>query len=406
MPKKDLWSFLNKLYETYFPEHSRKLRDMFIREKKLVPVKFKGFDEETTGLCHKVVNKNSSSGSPSLHNVLIARHPEKKVLTMWCGDSSVAKSDRESESKCEFWRKFGINGEEAGYACKHIIFVVQEMDNRERKRIEEMLGVTTTFTPNGDGLSLALRFGKNVFLYGPTGSGKTHKVREMLKGHASAEVRKIHITDGLEDVDLLQKLLPEPEGKGWRRLEGELRIAFNAARERKVIVVLEELTRSSRSLRNLLIKAMDKEDVNYTLHDITTGERITVPAENLMFIATANLAYSDTSELDPALARRFPICVFHDYDPSQEKRLLDERLDKKSVAKLCAVAKAMREQYRQGRLPYPLDTGSLLEWADLIASGVDVLEAAEVTWLYRVVERDNLGYPEAGQISAIMDLLR
>jgi len=405
MPK-DLWSFVDKLYEQYAPEHGKKLRDMFIREKKLVSVKFKGFDEESTALCYKVVNKNSSSGSPSLHNVLIARHPGKKVLTMWCGDSSVAKSDKEAESKCEFWRKFGTNGEEAGYACKHIVFVLQETDNRDRKEIEEMLGVTNTFTPRGDGLSLALKLGKNVFLYGPTGSGKTHKVREVLKDCASMEVCKIHITDGLEDVDLLQKLLPEPEGKGWRRLEGELRTAFNAAQERKVVVVLEELTRSSRSLRNLLIKAMDKEDGTYTLHDITTGERITVPAENLMFIATANLAYSDTSELDPALVRRFPICVFQDYEPMKEKKLLDARLDKKAVAKVCSATKAIREQYRQGRLPYPLDTGSLLEWADLIASGIDIVEAAEVTWLYRVVERDNLGYPEAGQISAIMDLLK
>jgi len=401
----NLWSSVDKLYEQYSPEHGKKLHDMFIREKKLVSVKFKGFDDENSALCFKVVNKKSSSGSPSLHNVLIARHPVKKVLTMWCGDSSVAKNDKEVESKCEFWRKFGVNGEEAGYACKHIVFVMQEMDDRERKNIEEMLGVTATFTPRGDGLSLALKLGKNVFLYGPTGSGKTHKVREILKECAS-EICKIHITDGLEDVDLLQKLLPETEGRGWRRLEGELRTAFNAARERKVVVVLEELTRSSRSLRNLLIKAMDKEDGTYTLHDITTGERVTVPAKNLMFIATANLAYSDTSELDPSLARRFPICLFQDYELEKEKKLLDARLDKKSAVKLCAVAKAVREQYRQGRLPYPLDTGSLLEWADLIASGIDIVEAAEVTWLYRVVERDNLGYPEVGQISAIMDLLR
>ena len=404
---RNLWSFLDRLYEQYYPAHVKKIKDMYVREQKLVSVKFeKGSDEETDALCFKVVNKDTSSGSPRLHNVCIARHPEKKVLTMWCGDTHVVKSDKEIESKCEYWGKWGKNGEDAGYACKHIVYVLEETDDRNRKAIEEMLGVTATVAPPGDGLSLALKLGKNALLYGPTGSRKTYKVRQMLKGLQGTEVFKLHLTDGLEDVDLLQKLLPEPEGKGWKRVEGELRVAFNTAREKKVVVVLEELTRSARSTRNLLIKAMDKEDNQYTLHDITTGERVTVPAENLVFIGTANLSYADTSELDPALARRFPICVFQDYDPAAEKKILEEILQKKEAAKLLAVAKAMREQYRQGRLPSPLDTGSLIEWAEVIKSGVDIVEAAQLTWLYRVVERDGLGYPEEGQLSAILELIK
>ena len=403
----DLWSMLDKLYEKYEPAHQSKLTPLYIRDEKLVSVTIE--KQETTAMCFKVVNKQPSSGSgATLHNVVLAKHPTTKVFSMWCGDSTVVKEDGETENRCEYWGKFKNleKAGETGYACKHIIYVTRDInrDRHRKKAIEEMLGVNTSFTLSGDALSLGLQLGKNVFIYGPTGSGKTHRVRELLKACTDAEIQKINISDGIEDVDLLQKLLPD--GQGWKRLEGELRTAFNIAKERKVIVVLEELLRSSRSLRNLLIKAMDKEDDSYTLHDITTAERITVPASNLNFIATANLNYDDTSKLDPALARRFQICVFQDYAVDAEKELLKKKVGGKLATKLCAIAKEVRARHREELLAAPLDTGSLLEWADLIDKGVNLVDAAGMSWLYRVVTKDNLGYPEQGEMSVIMGLLK
>jgi hypothetical protein len=402
----DLWQFVDGLYARHAAEHERKLGSLYVREQKLVNVTFKGEPAEQPALCFKVVNKSASSGGPSLHNVLISLHPKKKVFTVWCGDTSVAKEDKERESPCEFWRKFGQAGEDTGYACKHIVYMVQQTKGSGRKQVEEMLGQDLPMGRGGEGVGIALKLGKSALVYGPTGSGKTHLVRECLAEHPGLHVCRIHVTDGLEDVDLLQKLLPDPETKGWRRVQGELRTAFDLARDRKVAVVLEELTRSSRSLRNLLIKAMDREAGHYTLHDITTSERITVSADNMLFLATANLGYSDTSALDPALARRFPICVFMDYDSAKERTIIEGLVDRNTAVKVCKVARALREQFRQGRLPYPLDTGSVIEWADVIAKGFDVIKAAELTWLYRVVERDPMGYPEEGQLSAILDILR
>jgi hypothetical protein len=95
-----------------------------------------------------------------------------------------------------------------------------------------------------------------------------------------------------------------------------------------------------------------------------------------------------------------------DYDCAKERTIIEGLVDKTTAVKVCKVARALREQFRQGRLPYPLDTGSVIEWADVIAKGFDVIKAAELTWLYRVVERDPMGYPEEGQLSAILDILR
>ena len=402
----DLWQFVDGLYARHTPEHSAKLGSLYVRDHKLVDVTFKGEPAEQPAICYKVVNKASSSGGPSLHNVLISLHPKKKVFTVWCGDTSVAKQDKEVESPCEFWRKFGKAGEDTGYACKHVVYVLKQLRAGERRQVEEMLGQALHSSRGGEGVGIALKLGKSALVYGPTGSGKTHLVRECLREHPDLHVCRIHVTDGIEDVDLLQKLLPDPETKSWRRVPGELRTAFDLAGERRVAVVLEELTRSSRSLRNLLIKAMDREAGRYTLHDITTSERISVPAENMVFLATANLGYSDTSALDPALARRFPLCVFMDYDAAKERTIIEGIVDRNTAIKVCNVARAVREQFRQGRLPYPLDTGSVIEWADVISRGFDAIRAAELTWLYRVVEKDAMGYPEEGQLSAILDILR
>lgn len=401
---KNHWDDVERLYGIHYPAHRGKIADMYVREIKDVAVTFKGMKTESPAVAFKVVNKKPSSRGPSLHNVVIGRHPSTGLFTMWCGDSSIVKADGEREDRCEFWKKRAQLDPE-GYACKHIIYAYENLDSAKKSEIEEKLAESWESSDNNERLARGLKMWKNTFLFGPTGSGKTHEMRRLLQEHPEYEIVKIHISDGLEDVDLLQKLLPDPEKGGWLRSKGELRIAFDMAQEKKTIVQIEELTRSTRSLRNLLIKALDREDGIYTLHDITTGERVAVKAENILFMATANLGYADTSEIDPALARRFPIFIFHDYNIQKEREVLQERVGPDVAVRLCKIAKEIRAQYRTGRLNCPLDTGSLIEWADAIANGVGIFEAASLTWLYRVVERDNMGYPESGQLSAIADLL-
>ena len=360
-----------------------------------------GEENQTKALLFRVRDRNNGN----YHNVVIAPSPKDRKLRIWCGDGYVQRLGYD-EGYCWFWR----NHAKGEPHCKHTAYILNWIkgDSSRQKWIEEtLLGTGTTTTAGIQGrLKLALKKAKSILLYGPTGSGKTTMVLEAIK-EEELPLYQINITNGLEDVDLLQKLIPDPESGKWQRIEGELVKAFRHAKEEKVAILLEEVSRSSKSLRNLLIKAMDKKDGKYVLHDFTAGEYIEVPAQNIVWIATANLgsSYGDTSELDPALMRRFSLTVFVDYDTQKELSILKEIVDEETAKKMVEFAEKIRENYLAGRLPYPLDTGTLVEWAEMTAETEDPIEAAEMVFLYRIVERDSFGYPEKGQIEVIVEEL-
>lgn len=408
----DLWHFIDSVYSRYADDHRGKTDHMRLREKKLVSVKFRDVESESDAVCFKIINSNPSTlGSATLHNVVIGKKPGESFFRMWCGDTKIAKEDGEKEDRCNFWQNHNKNGESISYACKHMVHVLDNIGERGRREVEQMLSPFSQPSFPHDNLGFIMDLWEPAFIYGPTGSGKSHEVRRMVKKYTEANpdvhVSKIRITDALEDVDALQKILPatNEDGSGTlKRIVGEMRKVFDIARNQKSILILEELTRSSRPFRNLLIHALDQNDGDYELHDITTGETIQVPVENLLYIATANLAYSDTSALDPALARRFTFNIFYDYDTGKEAKLLRERVDKKTADKMQRITKTVRDQYRNGILPCPLDTGSLIKWADIVKKGLDLKDAAFKTWVFRVVDKDSLGYPEQGQLDGIVKL--
>jgi hypothetical protein len=45
-------------------------------------------------------------------------------------------------------------------------------------------------------------------------------------------------------------------------------------------------------------------------------------------------------------------------------------------------------------------------WAAKVAKGQSLLEAAETTWLYRIVDRDDKGYPDESQVSTIKKVVK
>ncbi len=358
-------------------------------------------ESQTKALLFRVRNKDRDT----YHNVVIGVSPKDGKFRIWCGDG-YCQSLGYDEDHCWFWR----NHAKGEPHCKHVAYVLNWIkgDSSRQKWVEDtLLGRNTVGGTGIQGkLRLAIKKAKSILLYGPTGSGKTHTVLEVVK-EESLPPYQINITNGLEDIDLLQKLIPDPENGKWQRIEGELVKAFRHAQKEKVAILLEEVSRSSKSLRNLLIKAMDKKDNAYTLHDFTSGEYITVPAENIVWIATANLgsSYGDTSELDPALMRRFSLTVFVDYDTKKELEILKRIVGEATAKAMVDFARKIRDNYLAGRLPYPMDTGTLVEWAEMTAETGDPIESAEMVFLYRIVERDSFGYPEKGQLEVIREEL-
>ena len=381
------------------------------------------------------VVKNNGKGST--HVVFGSINPFDGALTFWCASetdpmlresfASFAKSD-----PCHFWR---------GKSCKHVGCVVTEILGNSilAKELEKHLYNLGPAIIGSKAAGNVLEFLRSALFYGPTGSGKTHSVvmqhvADLKDKGLVTDSFLVACSDGMEDLDLLSKTIPlAPEARlsifrdlsrsnsdlepsviasmigDWGRTDGPLRKAFLRAKNgEKIAIVLDEVSRAGVSARNLVLKAMDPVLGEYVLDDFTTGEQIHVPIDNLKWIATCNLgsAYSQASQLDEAFLDRFDMVSFVDYNPAIEERIMKEAgLAEDIIGKIQNVVKVLRHAYLQGNLPSPFSTRLLKVWIAGITRGFGPIEYAE-TWINRIVEKDERGYPDAGHIETIQAILK
>ena len=346
------------------------------------------------------------------HNVVLTLKDNQWY--MWCGDKEIQKMGYE-ESYCVSWRNKSTK-------CKHCKQVAYNLLNRipDTDKIEEELlkanGITPDDTPKTKTVSkdvLRIGFEKKLptLLYGRTGAGKSHSIFQLIKQLKEEgedfEVFQINMSSGVEDIDLIAKILPNPKEKSWITLDGELKKAFLTAKEKPVIVFIEELTRASKSARNLLLKAIDPVSGYYTLFDFVKGETISVPTDRIWFVATANLNYSDTDDIDPALLRRFVLTKYVDYDTQAEKEMLIQILnDEELVENTLKMAQAIRRLYERGEIAQPIDTSSLKVFAELYKEIKDPELVAEMTFLFRIVDVDATSAPSKEQIETLREVIK
>ena len=276
----------------------------------------------------------------------------------------------------------------------------------------------------------ALRRGRNVFAFGPTGTGKTACIAEAL-GVLGVGVEEVKGAEGMLDLDLVGAFVPVGSGHAWA--DGPLARAFRrAAGGETVVVWIDEATRIPTRQLNVLLGAMNPESaselaargistgnasVYYTLEIPGKGETLVCPADKLVWAASANLGRDYAVHgLDPALARRFHYQVEFSYLPeSEEVRLIVERtgVSDTSIPYVVArVAARTREMHANAQLPSCLDTGSAIVWAEealaLIDNGLRdaLIESARHTWIPRVAGLDHTGRVDPGVAAGLEDVIR
>lgn len=167
---------------------------------------------------------------------------------------------------------------------------------------------------------------KPVLLMGDRGAGKTHFGRSVAED-TSAVFVEVGLHEDVKASYLLGKLLPAPGG-GFAWVDGPLTRAFRqAARGKRVLLLLDELLRTPQEQLSILLTALSPYKGKYTLatsrvvgydeDGVGEEEVLHCDVDKLAVIATTNVgAHFVVGEIDPALMERF---VVFKMDTTEEK---------------------------------------------------------------------------------------
>jgi MoxR-like ATPase len=250
-----------------------------------------------------------------------------------------------------------------------------------------------------DKLIDCIKRGKHVLLTGPTATGKTLAVEQVCQ-QLGAPLTVIRGSEGLEDRDLIGATvleaasdgggiatktrftygpLPEAMMLGRTQYERYLQEVENAKREGREpvrippsVLLIDEINRLQLRFQNFLVSMLNvrKTTADYYLRIPDTNEEVVCPDGFLVIVAARNVGgvFAGTNPMDLALERRFYKKVQVEYLPSEhEATLVQSRtgLDADLTKVLVKVAADTRFQLAQ--LKAPIDTGTLLTWAEELA---------------------------------------
>lgn len=128
--------------------------------------------------------------------------------------------------------------------------------------------------------------------------------------------------------------------------------------------------------------------------------------DNIVFLATANFGgYTGTFTLDEALLDRFKSVMFADYDTQLERAVIENYFPEGKADAIAEAVDVIRSLYKDMIIPSPLSTRMLINWGEAYKRNKDIFNAAEETFLYRIVAVDRFGYPDNGQLEQVRKIV-
>ena len=257
---------------------------------------------------------------------------------------------------------------------------------------------------------ICYEMGDRVLLFWPTGTGKTYTfldaVKELKKKGEIEDSYICTITEGMEDIDFLARIVPTETGITYHE-NSVVTLLREASKGKKVAILLDELNRGSKSFLNLVLKLLDAVDGKfYTLNNFINNEIIQIPIENVLFVATMNLGgkYVGTTALDEALLDRFNFVQEKSYDLEVEKSIIKNfGAFEKQVEK---IVEATRNLYKEGEIRSPISTRGIKVWAEkFVKTGKteqDLFGTFSKILLHRIVTVDDFGLVNEADVSVVI----
>ena len=271
---------------------------------------------------------------------------------------------------------------------------------------------------------------KHVLMTGPTATGKTSCVDDVQR-FMGAPISYIGGSAGLEDRDLIGSWVPDGTG-ALKFVDGPIVEALRNGQKQHnlaqsshqsvppAILMVDEINRLEERYQNIFITLLnerpdDKGGKQYYFRVPETNEELTCPVQYLSVVGARNFgsSYVGTNQMDLALERRFDLKIDVDYlEPREEAELVMARtgLDQITTNAIVKTASDTRNQIAQLRAP--IDTDTLLKWADelvyaqskgVIITDKIILDVAEKVVFDIVLDRTDRGGFDPAARSIMID---
>lgn len=246
-------------------------------------------------------------------------------------------------------------------------------------------------------IETAIDAGKNVFVVGPAGSGKSSLLSRICERRG---VRPIIVSfHGEVSVDDLVGTKDLVDGQTvWT--DGVLPICMR----RGIPLIIDEADATP-------------PDVQFVLHPVLMGQPLCLTRKGAEFVhpepgfgiwATGNTVgrgddsglYVGTNVLNEAYLDRYGVVIDHWYMPeTEEVTVLVKRtgIHKRSAEKMVSVAKLARDAMRADQLSSTFSTRKMLDWCDLVVRGMDLGRAYLYSCINKVGREDRRVLAEFGQ---------